>query len=196
MIFERRNSFSTLKKLHQFESKAKVNHIIDTFQGCFAVYSWKRQLRHFSNKRRQLDYVTFCERETENDKNTLKTLTVLCTLGVGISARKRVSKQRVTDLRLQNSRIELKEVNLETKIQWQRLNLVSAPVTQGICIPAQVHLSGSALKSRFTVQRVRWFRDETLNRLRVTIFSSVQGFWPWKRWSVSLIIRGRSKWGY
>jgi len=60
----------------------------------------------------------FCERETDNDKNTLKTLTVLCTLGVGISARKRVSKERVTDLRLQNSRIELKEVNLETKIQW------------------------------------------------------------------------------
>ena len=37
-LFERRKSFATLLKLYQFESKAKVDHIIDTFKGCFTAY--------------------------------------------------------------------------------------------------------------------------------------------------------------
>ena len=88
-----------------------------------------------------------------------KTFTVLLHNGGGIISKERGFKQRYTDYRQQNSWIELKRMNTETKTEEQCLvwsvhtcNTVnlkcSAPTTLGKCAEFQIHRTEPALGQR------------------------------------------------
>ena len=51
-LFERRKSFATLLKMHQFESKAKVDHIINTFKGVWLPMAENDSYETFQNTKR------------------------------------------------------------------------------------------------------------------------------------------------
>ena len=167
----------------QIQTKKNSNRIIDHQQQSNTFLRLKSTLATVSNQRTAVRLCYFCKGELKMTQQTHKNI-----YSSFVQRRQNNSKEKgfQTDIYWSQAtkfRNRTRK-NDPQKPQMHRASLISAPVTQRIWNAAQVVHSGSALKFRISEQYLRSARNETLFGFRVTVCSSVLGFWPSKKQSV------------
>ena len=170
---------STLEKL-QIQTKYNSNRVIDYQEQPNSLLWLKTTLATLSNQETTIQLRYFLQRRTENDStNTQKHLQFFCTMEAeyqkGNGSQTKIYWLQTAKLMNRTEKNEHRNQN------WGTMpSLITAPVTQWTWNAVHLLHSGSALNFRFTEQSLRWARDETLLGFRVTVCSSIQGFWPSK----------------